>query len=65
MGLGHEKSMAYKSLIVIAKGDENYNVRARESDEGLSVERQVECLIDQATDPNILGRVWRGWEAWM
>lgn len=65
LGLGHEKSMAYKSLIVIAKGDENYNVRARESDEGLSVERQVECLIDQATDPNILGRVWRGWEAWM
>ncbi|XP_062919332.1 DNA-dependent protein kinase catalytic subunit isoform X2 [Mobula hypostoma] len=63
--LGHEKSEAYKSYIAVAKGYEDYNVRARESVEGLPVEQQVECLIDQATDPNILGRVWVGWEAWM
>ncbi|XP_069777633.1 DNA-dependent protein kinase catalytic subunit isoform X2 [Narcine bancroftii] len=63
--LGHEKSEVYKNYIAVTKGDERYNIRAREPDEGLSVEQQVECLIDQATDPNILGRVWIGWEAWM
>ncbi|KAI8906218.1 hypothetical protein DFJ77DRAFT_504568 [Powellomyces hirtus] len=29
-----------------------------------SVRDQVQCLIDQATDPNILGRAWRGWAPW-
>ncbi|GCB75554.1 hypothetical protein scyTo_0015339, partial [Scyliorhinus torazame] len=63
--LGHEKSKAYTSYIAVAMGDQDHNVRAREPEEGLSVECQVDCLIDQATDPNILGRVWVGWEAWM
>ncbi|CAD8069351.1 unnamed protein product [Paramecium sonneborni] len=27
----------------------------------LSVIQQVDCLIDLATDPNILGRAWKGW----
>ncbi|XP_067836012.1 DNA-dependent protein kinase catalytic subunit isoform X2 [Heptranchias perlo] len=63
--LGHEKSKAYASYVAVAMGDKDHNVRAREPEEGLSVERQVDCLIDQATDPNILGRVWAGWEAWM
>ncbi|XP_067887902.1 DNA-dependent protein kinase catalytic subunit isoform X2 [Heterodontus francisci] len=63
--LGHEKSKAYASYVAVAMGDKDHNVRAREPEEGLSVERQVDCLIDQATDPNILGRVWVGWEAWM
>ncbi|XP_038665232.1 DNA-dependent protein kinase catalytic subunit isoform X1 [Scyliorhinus canicula] len=63
--LGHEKSKAYTSYIAVAMGDKDHNVRAREPEEGLSVECQVDCLIDQATDPNILGRVWVGWEAWM
>ncbi|XP_041045109.1 DNA-dependent protein kinase catalytic subunit isoform X2 [Carcharodon carcharias] len=63
--LGHEKSMAYNSYVAVAMGDKYHNVRAREPEEGLSVECQVDCLIDQATDPNILGRVWVGWEAWI
>ncbi|XP_048384539.2 DNA-dependent protein kinase catalytic subunit [Stegostoma tigrinum] len=63
--LGHEKSKAYASYVAVATGDKDHNVRARESEEGLSVECQVDCLIDQATDPNILGRVYMGWEAWM
>lgn len=26
-----------------------------------TIEEQVECLVDQAMDPNILGRTWNGW----
>jgi len=26
---------------------------------------QVDCLVDQATDPNILGRTYAGWAAWI
>jgi DNA-dependent protein kinase catalytic subunit len=28
---------------------------------GLSPEQQVRVLVEQATDPNILGRTWTGW----
>ncbi|EDV28309.1 uncharacterized protein TRIADDRAFT_20924, partial [Trichoplax adhaerens] len=48
-----------------ALGDKQYNERARMPADNLSVEDQVTCLIDQATDPNILGRTWQGWEPWM
>ena len=30
-----------------------------------NVEEQVDCLIDHATDPNILGRTYVGWEPWV
>ncbi|KAJ6662088.1 hypothetical protein lerEdw1_012553 [Lerista edwardsae] len=63
--LGHEKSAAYRDYVSVARGSKEYNVRAREPDDGLPEEMQVKCLIDQATDPNILGRTWEGWEPWM
>ncbi|XP_048363545.1 DNA-dependent protein kinase catalytic subunit isoform X2 [Sphaerodactylus townsendi] len=63
--LGHEKSSAYKYYVSVARGSKEHNIRAREAEDGLSEEMQVKCLIDQATDPNILGRVWEGWEPWM
>ncbi|XP_053322155.1 DNA-dependent protein kinase catalytic subunit [Spea bombifrons] len=63
--LGHESSDAYKGFLDVAKGCEEHNIRAREPSDGLSEETQVQCLIDQATDPNILGRVWKGWEPWI
>uniref|UniRef100_A0A803TIR6 DNA-dependent protein kinase catalytic subunit n=1 Tax=Anolis carolinensis TaxID=28377 RepID=A0A803TIR6_ANOCA len=63
--LGHEKSSACRDYISVAKGSKEHNLRAREPEDGLSEEIQVKCLIDQATDPNILGRVWEGWEPWM
>ncbi|XP_030070017.1 DNA-dependent protein kinase catalytic subunit [Microcaecilia unicolor] len=63
--LGHEKSVAYKEMKAVAMGDKTHNVRAREPKDGLTEEIQVKCLLDQATDPNILGRVWEGWEPWM
>ncbi|KAM4704971.1 DNA-dependent protein kinase catalytic subunit [Rhinophrynus dorsalis] len=63
--LGHESSNVYKGFLSVARGHKDYNVRAREPADGLSEEVQVQCLIDQATDPNILGRVWKGWEPWI
>ncbi|KAG2458009.1 PRKDC kinase, partial [Polypterus senegalus] len=63
--LGFEKNPAFQSILAVAQGTQEFNMRAREAAHGLSVETQVECLIDQATDPNLLGRVWQGWEPWV
>lgn len=63
--LGHSKQSWYKQMESVCLGDRNANVRAREPESGLSVESQVSCLIDQATDANILGRTWQGWEPWV
>ncbi|XP_070379748.1 DNA-dependent protein kinase catalytic subunit-like isoform X1 [Dermacentor albipictus] len=30
----------------------------------LTSQQQVECLIEQATDPAILGLTWKGWQPW-
>ncbi|XP_055968392.1 DNA-dependent protein kinase catalytic subunit [Sorex fumeus] len=63
--LGHEKDPAFGDYTAVARGSSEHNIRAREPETGLSEEAQVKCLIDQATDPNILGRTWIGWEPWM
>lgn len=63
--LGHEETPAFGDFRAVAGGSKDHNVRAREPQSGLSAETQVKCLIDQATDPNILGRTWIGWEPWM
>lgn len=33
--------------------------------DGLTVEQQVDCLVEQATDGNILGRMWAGFAPWL
>jgi DNA-dependent protein kinase catalytic subunit len=43
------------------KGDAKYNIRARVGDTCSSIKEQVECLVDLATDPAILGRTYIGW----
>lgn len=63
--LGHGTSPAFLSYTAVARGNKDYNIRAQEPESGLSEETQVKCLVDQATDPNILGRTWQGWEPWM
>ncbi|CAK6951979.1 LOW QUALITY PROTEIN: DNA-dependent protein kinase catalytic subunit [Scomber scombrus] len=62
--LGFEKVEAFSGMQSVVLGIAEHNVRARLPAAGLSVEKQVDCLLDQATDPNILGRVWVGWEPW-
>lgn len=63
--LGHEKVLAFQDYMAVARGNKDHNIRAQVPESGLSEEAQVKCLIDQATDPNILGRTWEGWEPWM
>ncbi|XP_004680100.1 PREDICTED: DNA-dependent protein kinase catalytic subunit [Condylura cristata] len=63
--LGHEKESAFVHYVAVARGSKDHNIRAQEPESGLLEEAQVKCLIDQATDPNILGRTWEGWEPWM
>ncbi|XP_042110110.1 DNA-dependent protein kinase catalytic subunit [Ovis aries] len=63
--LGHEKEPAFRDYVAVAQGSREHSVRAQEPKSGLSEEAQVRCLVDQATDPNILGRTWEGWEPWM
>ncbi|XP_029935630.1 DNA-dependent protein kinase catalytic subunit isoform X2 [Myripristis murdjan] len=63
--LGFEKDAAFKGMLAVALGTKEHNIRAKLPAEGLSVEKQVDCLLDQAMDPNLLGRVWQGWEPWV
>ncbi|XP_042616499.1 DNA-dependent protein kinase catalytic subunit-like isoform X2 [Cyprinus carpio] len=63
--LGFEKTAEYKGMLAVARGEKEHNIRARHNEKDLSVEDQVDCLLDQATDPNILGRVWIGWKPWI
>lgn len=65
MKLGFEKDEAFSGMQAVALGAKEHNVRAQLPAEGLTVEKQVDCLLDQATDPNVLGRAWVGWEPWM
>lgn len=63
--LGFEKDEAFSGMQAVALGAKEHNRRAQLPAEGLTVEKQVDCLLDQATDPNVLGRTWVGWEPWM
>lgn len=63
--LGFENDGAFAGMQTVALGTREHNIRAMLPTSGLSVEKQVDCLLDQAMDPNVLGRVWVGWEPWM
>lgn len=49
-------------LAEFVRGDENNRSNLNQRD--LSVEEQVNCLIEQATDTNLLGRMYPGWQPW-
>ncbi|GFT93732.1 DNA-dependent protein kinase catalytic subunit [Nephila pilipes] len=64
--LGHGmKEELFKKMESVCLGSSEYNVRARMKLKGLSVEEQVDCLIDMATDPHVLLLVYYGWNPWM
>ena len=62
---GALKDDVRRCYVKVLKGSEDTDIRARRPASGLSVEDQVACLLNQATDPNILGRMWQGWEPWV
>lgn len=47
-----------KHLQAVVMGDPNHNIRAQVKEKCQSARQQVDCLVDMATDPNILGRSW-------
>lgn len=52
---------AYERLV---DGDED-NVRRRMNEDGLTVEEQVSCLINMATDKALLACIYLGWDPWI
>ncbi|XP_052131205.1 DNA-dependent protein kinase catalytic subunit isoform X2 [Frankliniella occidentalis] len=46
-------------------GDASRNIRAKLGYNDLTPRQQVECLIDLATDPNVLVKTYGGWEPWL
>jgi DNA-dependent protein kinase catalytic subunit len=63
--LGHSKKPYCQYTEKVLMGDRSDNIRTKHPPSGLTTEQQVACLIDLATDPNVLGRFWVGWEPWM
>ncbi|KYQ91591.1 DNA-dependent protein kinase subunit [Tieghemostelium lacteum] len=61
----HSGTAYEKPLEAIIKGDPRHNIRSKVGKVCNSVKQQVDCLIDQATDPNILSRSWVGWGGWI
>eukprot|EP00884_Botryococcus_braunii_P014588 jgi/Botrbrau1/2312/Bobra.39_1s0001.1 len=58
----------WSGLQAVVQGDSAHNARAR-FDGGpsasLTPEQQAACLLDQATDANVLGRMYSGWRPWL
>lgn len=55
----------FKYFEKIVKGNEKEDIRANHNEICKNVKSQVECLIDLATDINILGRTYVGWCPWV
>ncbi|KAK4516378.1 uncharacterized protein ATC70_011349 [Mucor velutinosus] len=58
---GHRNKGYCRDLIAIAKGVSNIDIRADAADICKDTNEQVRCLINQATDPRILGIAYEGW----
>lgn len=63
--LSSGRSQYKDAYIKLVKGDVQHNKRTQCADENLTVEDQVECLLDHATDYNLLGRMYGGWKSWV
>lgn len=61
---GHNRSTYLEDYVKLIKGNTFCNFRAKKNN-NLSVEDQVKCLIDHATDYNLLGRMFVGWQPWV
>lgn len=49
----------------LLNGQQQHNIRARLAENDLTVEEQVHCLIDMATDPALLGILFYGFQPWI
>ncbi|KAL9555838.1 hypothetical protein MBANPS3_002175 [Mucor bainieri] len=58
---GQSNKSYYKDVVAIAKGVPGIDIRADASDVCKDTNEQVRCLINQATDPRVLGVGYEGW----
>ncbi|CAG8447289.1 28742_t:CDS:10 [Dentiscutata erythropus] len=65
LAFGHSKKSFIESIQAIARGNREHNIRAYVPQKCDSIKEQVECLIDLATDPVVLGIMWIGWMGWL
>ncbi|XP_077553857.1 DNA-dependent protein kinase catalytic subunit-like isoform X3 [Haemaphysalis longicornis] len=66
LGRGHQQDSlgSMERLCLGAQGPQGAVRRRLAAAHRLSPQQQVECLIEQATDPAILGLTWIGWKPW-
>jgi len=62
---GHRGKPYIHALEKVAHGDPKHDIRARVPQHCRTVKEQVDCLVNLATDPNCLARMWIGWMAWV
>ncbi|KAF7728429.1 hypothetical protein EC973_006107 [Apophysomyces ossiformis] len=62
---GHQGKPYLEPLKRVASGDPTSNIRAKVGPICRDAHEQVQCLIDLATDPNVLGRMWVGWQSYL
>uniref|UniRef100_A0A0P6IJU2 non-specific serine/threonine protein kinase n=1 Tax=Daphnia magna TaxID=35525 RepID=A0A0P6IJU2_9CRUS len=59
------RSMLTSLETIKRKVEPHSSRRASMPQQGLSSEQQIECLIEQSTDPACLSRMYWGWEPWI
>ncbi|KAK8776726.1 hypothetical protein V5799_029934 [Amblyomma americanum] len=65
LGKGNQQNFANMERICLGASGPHGIVRQQFSEaDKLTPQQQVECLIEQATDPAILGLTWLGWQPW-
>nr|XP_012147608.1 PREDICTED: DNA-dependent protein kinase catalytic subunit-like [Megachile rotundata]XP_012147609.1 PREDICTED: DNA-dependent protein kinase catalytic subunit-like [Megachile rotundata]XP_012147610.1 PREDICTED: DNA-dependent protein kinase catalytic subunit-like [Megachile rotundata]XP_012147611.1 PREDICTED: DNA-dependent protein kinase catalytic subunit-like [Megachile rotundata] len=61
----HNDKYFNRYCAIVTGDDDIKRSRAKMKDNFLTPEEQVECLLDQATDLNVLGRTFVGWKPWL
>ncbi|KAI9483447.1 MAG: hypothetical protein EXX96DRAFT_536784 [Benjaminiella poitrasii] len=62
---GHSNQPWINSIVEIANGVSDIDIRAQVGDNCKTVNEQVKCLINLATDPRVLGVMYRGWQPYL
>lgn len=58
---GHQNKSYLKDIVAIAKGKPGIDIRASVGTTCKDTNEQIRCLINQATDPRVLGVAYEGW----
>eukprot|EP00048_Salpingoeca_helianthica_P009248 m.132741 g.132741 ORF g.132741 m.132741 type:complete len:3967 (+) comp14817_c0_seq1:97-11997(+) len=63
--LGHAREAWFDTIVRAVLGTDHPTRRGSVGAQCADVAEQVMCLVDQASDPALLGRAWAGWEPWV